>query len=93
LNKSNTTTYKNTAKHDVSRFLQSLQPTPLESLYLRKSLQKGSLSMRDVKLFLEYVVLRASEGPLKPHQCSALGSHRLAIACGAEQPLTGAVEL
>jgi hypothetical protein len=49
--------------------------------------------MRDVKLFLEYVVLRASDGPLKPHQCSALGSDRLSIACGAEQPLTGAVEL
>jgi hypothetical protein len=73
----NTRTYTNTAKHDVLHFVQSLDPTPLEGPHLAKILAKGSLSMRDVKVLMEYTARRASQGPLEPHQCAALGVQTL----------------
>ncbi len=66
-------TYKNTARYDVLNFVQSLQPTPQESLYLERIISKNSLSMRDVKTFFEYFARRASEKTVNRQQLDALG--------------------
>ena len=65
--------YKNTARYDVLNFVQSFNPTPLESLYLDKILVKNSLSMRDVKTFFEYFARRTTETLINSQQLDALG--------------------
>lgn len=69
----NRNTYKNTARYDVLNFVQSFNPTPLESLYLDKILLKNSLSMRDVKTFFEYFARRTKETLINSQQLDALG--------------------
>ncbi len=66
-------TYKNTARYDVLNFVQSFKPTPLESLYLDKILGKNSLSMRDLKTFLEYFARRGAKNLINRQQLEALG--------------------
>lgn len=65
--------YKNTARYDVSNFVRTFQPTPLESLYLDKILLKNSLSMRDFKVFLEFIAHKAAKKPVNSQQLEALG--------------------
>lgn len=79
-----TRTYTNTAKHDVLHFVQSLDPTPSEQPHLAKIFSKGSLSMRDVKTLMEFTARRASQRPLEPHQCNALGLPTLSAPLSLE---------
>ena len=69
----NRTIYKNTARYDVLNYVQSFQPTPLESLYIDKILDKNNLSMRDLKTFLEYFARRGTKELVNSEQLEALG--------------------
>ena len=54
----NSKIYSNTAKADVLNFVQKLEPTQMESLYLSKIFTKHGLSMRDMKVIIEYLTRR-----------------------------------
>ena len=66
-------TYKNTAKGNILNFVQHMEPTPLEAPYLASIFDKKHVSMRDIKVLLDFLALRVAEKPLKPHQLTALG--------------------
>ena len=68
-----TRTYTNTARYDVLRFVESMAPSHSEQERLAKIFAKGALSMRDVKMLLEYTVFKAGELPFEPYQRAALG--------------------
>jgi hypothetical protein len=80
----NRTIYKNTARYDVLNYVQSFQPTPLESLYLDKILVKNSLSMRDLKTFLEYFARRNTKTLVNSEQLEALGLPILPMSVDTE---------
>ena len=78
------TIYKNTARYDVLNYVQSFKPTPLESLYIDKILVKNSLSMRDLKTFLEYFARRGSKTLVNSQQLDALGLPILPVSVDTE---------
>lgn len=66
-------TYKNTARGDVLHFVQQLAPTPSEQPFIASIFSKNHVSMKDVKILLEYLARRATDKPLEAHQVKALG--------------------
>ena len=67
------TTYSNTARAQVLNFVQELGPTPAEAPFVASVFEKKNLSMRDVKILLEYVARRAAETPLQADYIKTLG--------------------
>ena len=66
-------TYLNTAKGNILNFVQCLEPSPSEAPYLASVFEKKHVSMRDMKVLLDFLALRVAEKPLEPHQLTALG--------------------
>ena len=67
------TTYSNTARAHVLNFVQSLGPTPAEQPFVASVFEKKNLSMRDVKILLEFVSRRATNAPLQADCVKTLG--------------------
>jgi hypothetical protein len=67
------TTYSNTARAQVLNFVQSLGPTPSEQPFVASVFEKRHISMKDVKLLLEFVARRAAETPLQADCIKILG--------------------
>ena len=67
------TTYSNTARAHVLNFVQSLGPTPAEAPFVASVFEKSHVSMKDVKLLLEFVARRAAETPLQADTIKNLG--------------------
>lgn len=85
-------TYKNTAKGDVLNFVQHLDPTPDEQPYLASVFEKNHVSMRDMKVLLDFLALRVAEKPLALHQLNALGLstfHSGSSSASRSEPLSG----
>lgn len=72
-------TYKNTARGDVLHFVQQLSPTPSEQPFIASIFAKNHVSMRDIKILLEYLARRAMQKPLEAHQIDALGLPTLPV--------------
>ena len=68
-----TNTYKNTAKGNILNFVQCLEPTPSEAPYIASIFAKNHVSMRDVKVLMEFLARRAVVRPLEAHKLTALG--------------------
>lgn len=66
-------TYKNTAKGSILNFVQCLKPTASEAPYIASIFAKNHVSMRDIKVLLEFLARRATEKPLEAHHLDALG--------------------
>ena len=67
------TTYSNTARAHVLNFVQSLAPTPAEQPFVASVFEKRHISMKDVKILLEFVARRAAETPLQADCIKNLG--------------------
>ena len=66
-------TYRNTAKGNILNFVQYLEPTASEAPYIASIFAKNHVSMRDIKVLLEFLARRATEKPLEAHHLEALG--------------------
>lgn len=78
--------YTNTARGQVLNFVQELGPTPTEAPFVASIFKKKNLSMRDVKILLEYVARRAAESPLQAEQVKRLGQPTLPTESASERP-------
>lgn len=67
------TVYTNTDRAKVLLFVQSLEPTPAEAPFVASVFEKSHVSMKDVKLLLDYVARRAAERPLQADCIKTLG--------------------
>jgi len=67
------TTYSNTARAQVLNFVQELGPTPAEAPFVASVFEKRHISMKDVKILLEFVARRAAEAPLQADCIKILG--------------------
>jgi hypothetical protein len=56
-------TYTNTAKGNVLNFVQSLEPTPSEAPYIASIFAKNHVSMRDIKVLMEFWPVEPLRGP------------------------------
>ena len=68
-----TNTYKNTAKGNILNFVQCLEPTPSEAPYIASIFAKNHVSMRDIKVLMEFLARRAVLRPLEARKLAALG--------------------
>lgn len=67
------TAYSNTARGHVLNFVQHLEPTPTEQPFIQNVFEKDHVSMKDVKLLLDFVARRAAERPLQRDSIQILG--------------------
>ena len=67
------TAYSNTARGHVLNFVQHLEPTPTEQPFIQNIFDKQHVSMKDVKVLLDYTARRAAEKPLQRETLQALG--------------------
>lgn len=65
--------YKNTDRAKVLNFVQSLAPTATEQPFIQNIFDKQHVSMKDVKVLLDYTARRAAEKPLQRETLQALG--------------------
>ncbi|NRQ27746.1 hypothetical protein XMG7_003229 [Aliiroseovarius sp. xm-g-7] len=66
-------TYSNTARSQIWNFVQELGPTPSEAPFIQNVFEKRHISMKDVKILLEFVARRATETPLQADCIKILG--------------------
>ena len=66
-------TYSNTARGQVFNFVEQLGPTPSEAPFVASVFEKSHVSMKDVKLLLDFVARRAAVAPLQAEHVKALG--------------------